>query len=449
MYTDWLLEEIERKWSEKEFMIWHGDVKCYSWLKKEILYWKGYLQRNSINSGQIVSLEGDYSPAIVALFLALMWNKNIIVPIANVTFKEMKRRHEIANVMVRFIFEKNKLKLKEQVLNKKIKNELLEMFIDKNEPGLILFSSGSTGSSKGILHNLNILTEKFYESKKSFKSLIFLLFDHIGGINTLFSIISSGGTLVVTSSRQPEDILNYIEKYKIELLPTSPTFLNLILMSEVYEHYDCSSLKLITYGTESMPESLLKRLKNIFPDVRFKQTYGISEVGILGTKSESSESVWMKIGGKGYQIKVVDEILWIKTKISMIGYLNAPSPFTEDGWFITGDKVEVKSEYLKIVGRDTDIINVGGEKVSPLEVENVILQMDNVEYVTVYGEKNFITGQMVVAEVNLSSDESLMSLKKRIHEFCKDKLGKYKIPAKIKITDSQLYNERFKKVRVK
>lgn len=449
MYTEWLLEQIDKKWSEREFMICQSGVRQYSWLKEETLFWKEYLQRNSITSGQIVSLEGDYSPAIIALFFALMWNQNIIVPISNIPFEEVERRNKIANVMLRFIFEKDKLKAKEKFLDNKIRNELLEEYVNKNAPGLILFSSGSTGEPKGMLHNLDVLTEKFCNSKKSFKSLIFLLFDHIGGINTLFSIISGGGTLVVATSRQPEDILNHVEKYKVELLPASPTFLNLILISEAYKHYDCSSLNLITYGTEPMPENLLKRLKDIFLNVRFKQTYGISEVGILSTKSESSESIWMKVGGEGHQTKVVDGILWIKSRTSMVGYLNAPSPFTEDGWFITGDKVEVKGEYFKVVGRDTDIINVGGEKVFPSEVEDVLLQMNNVKDVVVYGEKNPITGQIVVVDVNLLEDEPSTNFKRRLYQFCRDRLERYKVPVKIKITNGTFHSDRFKKMRNK
>lgn len=449
MYTEWLFEQIDKRWHDREFMICNGDIKTYSLLKKEILYWREYLQQNLITAGQIAGLEGDYSPSIIALFFALMWNRNIIVPTTNIPPEEIEKRNKIANVMVRFVFEKGRLKSKEN-LEGKIRNELLKEYTNSNEPGLILFSSGSTGVPKAILHDLTALTERFCDfKKKSFKSLIFLLFDHIGGINTLFSIVSGGGSLVVAESRRPEDVLNHIEKYKVELLPTSPTFLNLILISEAYENYDLSSLKLITYGTEPMPKNLLKRLKGVFRSADFKQTYGITELGILGTKSKSSESLWMKIGGSGYQVKIVDDILWVKSKTSMIGYLNAPSPFTEDGWFITGDKVEIDGEYFKIIGRDTDIINVGGKKVFPCEVEDVLLQMNNVRDVVVYGEKNPITGQIVAADVNLFKDEPLTNLKRRLYQFCRDRLERYKVPVKIKITNESFHGDRFKKMRNK
>ncbi len=74
----------------------------------------------------------------------------------------------------------------------------------------------------------------------------------------------------------------------------------------------------------------------------------------MSTKSENSESLWMKIGGDGFEMKIVDGILYIRTQSAMLGYLNAPSPFDEEGWFNTKDKVEEKDGYIRILGRTTD-----------------------------------------------------------------------------------------------
>ena len=85
----------------------------------------------------------------------------------------------------------------------------------------------------------------------------------------------------------------------------------------------------------------------------------------------------------------------------MLGYLNAPSPFTDDGWFNTGDKVEVDGDYFRILGRQSEIINVGGQKVYPAQVESVVQEMPEVAEVSVYGEKNAIMGQIVCAAIRL------------------------------------------------
>tara|TARA_Y100000310_G_C20604086_1_gene774586 strand:+ start:1247 stop:1492 length:246 start_codon:yes stop_codon:yes gene_type:complete len=76
--------------------------------------------------------------------------------------------------------------------------------------------------------------------------------------------------------------------------------------------------------------------------------YSLSEVGILRSKSKSFDYFWIKVGGKGFETRVVDGILEIKAKSAMLGYLNAPNPFTNDGWFVTGDEVLEKGDYIKI-----------------------------------------------------------------------------------------------------
>jgi acyl-coenzyme A synthetase/AMP-(fatty) acid ligase len=131
----------------------------------------------------------------------------------------------------------------------------------------------------------------------------------------------------------------------------------------------------------------------------------------------------------------------------MMGYLNAPSPFTEDGWFVTGDTVEQDGEYYRIHGRACDIINVGGEKVFPTEVEDFIQTLDNVAEVVVYGEKNAITGNIVCADISLVREEEPKEAILRIKKACFKNLQPWKIPVKLKIVDNINLSERFKKMR--
>jgi len=223
-------------------------------------------------------------------------------------------------------------------------------------------------------------------------------------------------------------------------------FLNLLLLSEEHLRNDLSSLKLITYGTEPMAEITLKKTHAAFPGVRLLQTYGLSELGILRSQSRGSDSLWMRVGGEGYETKIVDGRLFIKAQSAMLGYLNAPSPFDADGFFDTGDLAEVDGEWLRIVGRKSEVINVGGNKVFPLEVENTLLGLDNVEDVAVRGEPNPLTGQIVMATITLIHDEDPARFKTRMRLYCLDKLATYKIPAKVRFVGS-VHSERFKKVR--
>ena len=109
---------------------------------------------------------------------------------------------------------------------------------------------------------------------------------------------------------------------------------------------------MISYGAEPMPESLLKNLNKLFPAITLQQTYGLIELGVMRSKSEDNGSLWVKIGGEGFSVRVIDDMLQIKSDSAMLGYLNAPSPFTEDGWFMTGDAVEIKNDYFRILGKE-------------------------------------------------------------------------------------------------
>jgi acyl-CoA synthetase (AMP-forming)/AMP-acid ligase II len=220
-----------------------------------------------------------------------------------------------------------------------------------------------------------------------------------------------------------------------------------MLLSGSHEEYDLSSLKIISYGTEPMPESTLKRLKIIFPKVKLQQTYGLIELGVLRSKSEKDDSLWVKVGGEGYRSRIIDGILQIKAESAMLGYLNAPNPFTDDGWFVTGDEVIQKGDYIKILGRKSEIINVGGEKFYPQEVENVIFEMDYVIDVIVFGEKNPIMGNIVSAKVKINSKESEAEFGLRLKKYCLGKLSKFKVPVIVRISDNFEYGKRFKKTR--
>ena len=273
------------------------------------------------------------------------------------------------------------------------------------------------------------------------------MLDHFGGINTILAITSSLGHVVTVRNRSAASICEAIQNFKVQLLPTTPSFLTMLITSRLHENYDLGSLKRITYGTEVMPQTTLDRIRQAFPSVEFQQTYGLSEVGVLRSQSRPDGSLWVRIGGEGFQTKVLDDILWIKSDYAMVGYLNAPSEFDAEGWFNTQDRVEVDGDYFRILGRITDLINVGGQKVYPTEIEDVILSLDNVLDVAVFGERHPLLGQIVVAKVSLAEPEDVGALKVRIRKACMAALAPYKAPSKVVISSETLYSSRQKKIR--
>ena len=427
-------------------IIYKDGKTTYHSLIQNISNWKSIILANGIAPGEIIALNGDFTPNSISILFALMENRNIIVPFDYQQIIKNEKKMEISCVSKSISIDEN-----DNVVFTENENRGTHSFYEKlrsiDHPGLVLFTSGTSGEPKAAVHDFVKLLEKFRTRKKSLRTLNFLLFDHWGGLNTMFHTLSNGGVVLALKDRRPQTICSFIEKYKIELLPASPTFLNLLLISEEYKNYDLSSLRLITYGTEPMPQSTLERVKKVFPDVKLQQTYGLIELGVLRSKSKSDDSLWVKVGGEGFETRVVNGLLEIKAESAMLGYLNAPSPFTEDDWFMTGDQVEEDGEYIKILGRKSEIINVGGEKVYPAEVESVIQEFDNVAEVTVFAEKNQIMGNIVCAKVRLLKEEDKKQFITRLKIYCRQKLQSYKVPVKVIIDSKEQFNERFKKKR--
>ena len=445
MFVDFLEERFKAN-ADADAMVWRDRVYSYGWLAERLNEWRERLAVEAIGQGQVVILEADFSPASVALVLALLDRGCILVPLTSAVGARREEFTAIAEgeVVIQVAPDDS---VAVRRLSTAASHPIYRTLRERRHPGLVLFSSGSTGKSKAAVHDFVPLLEKFRITRHRLRAISFLLFDHIGGINTMLYALSNTGCLITVEDRSPAAVLRAVERHRVELLPATPTFLNLILISEAYRNFDLSSLQTVTYGTEPMPETTLKNFHARLPAVRLVQTYGLSEVGIMRSKSKASDSLWVKLGGEGFQTRVVDGILHVKAASTMLGYLNAPSPFTEDGWFDTRDRVEVDGEYFRILGRDSELINVGGQKVYPAEVEGVIQDVDNVAEVTVFGEPHPITGNIVCARVSAIKAGDDQALRKAIRKACRERLESFKVPVKIEVAQERQHTERFKKLR--
>jgi acyl-coenzyme A synthetase/AMP-(fatty) acid ligase len=310
---------------------------------------------------------------------------------------------------------------------------LYEVLRGRQTPGLVLFSSGTTGPRKAAVHDVSRLLRKFAARRHDLRTLVFMAFDHIGGQDTLLYALSNGSCLILVDDLSPEAVCRAVERHKVEVLPTVPTFLSLLALGRAYERFDLSSVKYVTYGSEMMSAPVLARTRAIFPSATLLQKYGATEVGTLRSASRSSDSLWVKVGGEGYQTRIVDGMLQIKAESAMLGYLNAPRPFTDDGWFVTKDCVEVDGDYIRFLGRESEIINVGGRKVFPGDVEAVIRELPDVADVTVYGQPNAILGQVVCADVEFADPGDGQALRASIKRHCIARLLPHQVPALVRI----------------
>jgi len=356
---------------------------------------------DDIGRGDVVALIGDLNAISIANFLSLVDRGTVVVPLVRETVSS--HEYYFDSALVDWIVHDRQAVKRTH----RDENSLLSGLRRQGNPGLVLFTTGTTGRPKAILHDMSHFLRRYRTPRPALRTLGFLQFDHIGGINTLLHTIFNLGTIVSPRSRAISDVLEAIASHEVQVLPTTPTFLRLMLLSDCIPTLIPKSLEVITYGTERMDSSTLQIIADLLPDIDLRQTYGMSELGILRVKSKSRDSLFMKVGGEGVETRVVDDVLEIRSDSRMVGYLNADDPFSADGWYRTGDVVETSGEYLKMIGRVGDVINVGGLKFMASDVERVIMEIPSVEFVKVTAKENPITGQHVEADIQLQSSSEL------------------------------------------
>ena len=421
----------------------------YSDLAEVIATQQQKLDGSGLAKNSVVGIQADFDIEAIALFLALLARGNVAA-LLSPQLKNLDYVASAAAIECTYSFS-NGL---QTVINHAStqRSSLLQDLANEAQSGFVIFSSGTTGAPKAILHSTERFLSSFENAAKKMSTLAFLLFDHIAGVDTLFYTLASKGSLAVPSGRSTSEVCSLIEKYGLEVLPTSPSFIRLLQMSGDFEKYDLSSVRIVTFGSEPMNEAGLSNLERIFPAARTIQKYGTSEFGSPRSKPRKDNNLWLKLESDNCKTKIINETLWIKSTSSMLGYLNHPQPEVVDGWMNTGDKVEVDGDWIRILGRASDIINVGGEKVYPSEVENLISKCAGVEDVLVYGEENAIMGNMVCAKIQVASEllvkEEKKSLGKEIRRVCNANLERFKVPVKFEYTDLSLTNVRHKKVRI-
>ncbi|MCX4844626.1 class I adenylate-forming enzyme family protein [Streptomyces sp. NBC_00893] len=432
--------------AEKTAIVFHDRPHTYAGLIDEMALWQRRFDESEVTAGAVVALEGGYSLNSCAALLALIDRGAVLVPLGPLPDHKREEFLAVAEVETVVRAEGDGTGHIEHT-GAHASHELFGRLRAASRPGLVLFSSGTTGSSKASVLDFAKVLSRYSIATNPRRILSFLSLDHIGGINTLLHTFSQGGTVVAVPERTPDAVFAAIAEHGVQILPTTPTFLNMALMSGAIERHDCTALTLVTYGTEPMPIQTLRRLTTALPGAHFKQTYGLSELGILPTRSKSDDTLWLKLGGAGFDYKIVDDVLWVRSDMAMLGYLNASAPFDEEGYFNTQDVVQVDGEYLRILGRRSEIINVGGEKVYPNEVEGVLLEADNVADVTVSGLPSPVTGMVVKATVRLITAEDGKAVAIRVRKLCREQLEAYKVPVVVEVSEAPQHSERFKKSR--
>lgn len=311
---------------------------------------------------------------------------------------------------------------------------------ERRHPGLVLATGGTTGTPKLVLHDLaGLLAAVPLKAGRPWRTLPLLRFDHIGGLDVAWRALAGGQVLVAPPPEvTPEAVGAAVARHGVEVLPATPSFLNLFLIAEVPRRFNLASLRLVAYGAEPMPAGLLGRLREALPAVQFVQRFGTSETGALPL-DDAAAGLALRKGRPGYEWKIVDHELWVRSPTRALGYLaGGTDGFEGDGWFRTGDLAGRNPDgTLAVLGRKEDLINVGGEKVLPAEVEAALRAHPLVADCRVGSIANGVLGRVVAAEIVWRGPErDVVQVKRILHEFAARTLSRHKLPVVVRLVDA-------------
>lgn len=322
--------------------------------------------------------------------------------------------------------------------------------IDKCDPAIIMFTSGTTGQSKGVvIKNYNIIHailsyEKTLNITKEDVTVIGTPLYHITGLVALMGLfLHVGGKIYLHKRFNADKILNTVKNEAVTFIHASPTVF--MMLTEKKEKYPClPSVRKLACGSSNMPKEKIKEMKKWLPQADFHTIYGLTETTSPATVFPygAADSKFIGASGipiPGVAIKITDE-LGKELKNGLVGeiqvcggtvieeYYRRNSPeFDQRGWLKTGDLGYLNDEgYLYVVDRKKDMINCGGEKVWSFDIENEIYKFHDVDEAAVVPVSDEMYGEVVGAVIKLqpNSDLTPQEIVKRLSE----RIASYKVP---------------------
>jgi len=298
-------------------------------------------------------------------------------------------------------------------------------------------TSGTTGEPKWCSHSLLSLTANTKHSQKLQALCWALLYQpyRFAGLQVVLQALLSGADLVDVADYEPLAQMAFLKHADVTALSATPSLWRQLLMTGQLSELTLSH---ITLGGEIADQSLLDTLKRMFPNANVRHIYASTEAGVGFIVSDGRAGFpakWLKDQTLTVALKVSDEQhLLIKPQHHICQSLALQTNAL--GYVDTLDKVQVNDDRVLFLGRATGTINVGGNKVHPEKVEQVILQCTDISQAKVYAKKSALLGELVVADVMIMDAVVEQEVKQQVLKMCKKQLQRFEIPTKINIVNN-------------
>jgi len=269
--------------------------------------------------------------------------------------------------------------------------EELKSLIKTSTAQISIFTSGTTGQPKKITHTVQNLIREVREDKKHVNSVWAFAYNptHMAGLQVLFQALLNQNTIVDVFSKGKMEIVELIKNKKITHISATPTFYRFLLPLD----QPIDSLKSVSLGGEKSDDSLINVISKSFPKAKIFNIYASTEAGTIFSSHGSNFKIK---DNKLDLVKISDNELLLHC--SLLG----KSESLKGEWYATGDLVEWIDQSEKIfrfLSRKNEMINVGGNKVNPHVVEEVLLKLEQIKACYVYGKPNPLLGNMICADI--------------------------------------------------
>ena len=455
---------------EKDFVLGSKETISFNKLYNDSLKIASYL-KETIGEGHNVLLISPNTVFFLTAYFGILKSGNTCIPlnfaieqgnldyILNTTesttvfiAKGLKRKLEF-NSDIQLIDEDESLQI---IDNQKVEDFNLDF--NKNQVAEIIFTSGSTGEPKGVMishQNIIANTDSIIDYLSLDQNDIMLAvmpFYYCYGLSLLHTHLKVGGSIVLNNSFMfLGTVINDLKNYNCTGFAGVPSHFQILLKkSQTFKTTEFPELRYVTQAGGKLHTVFIEEFINAFPNKDFYVMYGQTEAtarlsymptNILKSKISSIgkaiPGVELKVVSENGELVGLDEEgeLLAKGENIMLGYYKdeeATMNAIKNGWLYTGDMAKVDEDgFIYLVARKKEIIKVGGKRVSPKEIEAVILSVSEVVDCTIAGIEDEILGEAIQATIVLNSKMDEDEIRKKILQKCAQNLSLYKIPQKL------------------